>query len=38
MKSTRSPAAGGCGRTLTATDIWFCLVPVCFFLSIVSLV
>ncbi len=31
-------AIAGCGRTLTATDVLFCLLPVGFFLSIVSLV
>ena len=38
MKSQPSKAVASCGRTLTSTDIWFCLLPVGVFLSIVSLV
>lgn len=38
MKSQPQVASVGRGRTLTSTDIWFCLLPVGFFLSIVSLV
>jgi hypothetical protein len=33
-----APAAVGCEATLTITDLWLCLLPVSFFLSIVSLV
>jgi hypothetical protein len=31
-------AVAGCGRSLTARDVLMCLLPVSFFLSIVSLV
>lgn len=38
MKTQFPSAVASCGRTLTSTDLWFCLLPVGVFLSIVSLV
>ena len=34
----RASAVIGCGPSLTVTDLWLCLLPVSFFLSIVSFV
>ena len=38
MNSQFTSAVASCGRTLTATDLWLCVLPVGLFLSIVSLV
>jgi hypothetical protein len=38
LSVTQQPAAVAMGRSLTATDLLLCLVPISLFLSIVSFV